>query len=646
MHTRFFIPTVPLLALAFSCAAPGAQAQQKKEVDGYHEFNYGKVQEGAENWTEVIQVLEPAPRSEVQGDVKVSFKAPGMNWATAWCWQQPDNPRSVPPAAWGKDVELTPNGMKLGADGSGSFVFPANKFPNGPVNVRIHARNDEGKKDIYELQLFNSGGVAWNQGIPKTNPPGAKGLKLIFADDFNGPLSITSDGRGARYSSHKPGGGDFSGWQFSDVLGPGKPFSQQGTWLRIAGRKDDESPKGRSGLIASVDQDFKGVWAKAPCYLECRFTAQSAIGTWPAFWTLAFQGKGVTDELDIIEAYGGRGKGNPNHPGYSLVTHYWGQKNPDGSDRKADSARPPIMELGGKSYWSTTFHTYAVYVGLEETIYYFDDMEVHCHPTNSVSRDNPHLFLVNLAIGGISGWPINLSRYGEGTDMWVDYIRVYAKDPVPENYRPNFDPQPDIASAGIGLNFSVSGVAATELDARSTAGAKGVMQRNWNNLESESGTESRVTDSNGKSPVGFNAKWSATGQDGKTIEGRGWGFEHSNLKLQRGLILDGGNLDITGIPYKRYDVYVYFGADEHGGAGSASISASNGTVDPNATYYYKVGWMKGEFIPSEATTLESVKDSNCVIFKNNTARDIQLEWAGNLEGAKTGVTGIQIVERK
>jgi hypothetical protein len=51
-------------------------------------------------------------------------------------------------------------------------------------------------------------------------------------------------------------------------------------------------PRGRSGLIASVDRDF-------------------------------------------IEAYGGQGKGNPNHPGYSLVTHYWGQKNSDGSEKKA-----------------------------------------------------------------------------------------------------------------------------------------------------------------------------------------------------------------------------------------------------------------------------------------------------------------------
>ena len=40
-----------------------------------------------------------------------------------------------------------------------------------------------------------------------------------FADDFDGPLSISPDGRGARYAAHKTGGGDFSGWPFSDPAG-------------------------------------------------------------------------------------------------------------------------------------------------------------------------------------------------------------------------------------------------------------------------------------------------------------------------------------------------------------------------------------------------------------------------------------------
>lgn len=93
----------------------------------------------------------------------------------------------------------------------------------------------------------------------------------------------------------------------------------------------------------------------------------------------------------------------------------------------------PMMEMGGKSFWSTTFHTYGLYVGKEETIYYFDDMEVLRHPTNDVSYESPHVFLINYAIGGISGWPIDLERYGNGSDMYVDYVRIYAEKRL-ENY--------------------------------------------------------------------------------------------------------------------------------------------------------------------------------------------------------------------
>ncbi|MEZ0295827.1 MAG: family 16 glycosylhydrolase [Candidatus Methylacidiphilales bacterium] len=441
--------TAGLTALHAQEPAPAPAAKPKPaKIDGYLEFNYGEESKNrdAAKWVQSIRVTSPAYRSEVKGNVTVQFHAPGMKVARALCWRQPDEAN---PSPWGHDVDLTaPNGpasaaaptpaagITLNDKGEGSFVFPADTFPNGPVTIRILAydgqENNEGKRDICELQLFNIGGIKWNQGIPAEAPPAAKGLQLIFSDDFNGPLSISNDGRGTTYNAHKPRFGDFSGWQFSDVLGEGKPFSQVGgTYLKISARKDTESPRGRSGLIATVDMDGKGIWAKAPAYLECRFTAQSAPGTWPAFWTITdLDRNSAGDELDIIEAYGGMGKKNPNHPGYSIVSHFWGQKNADGTPKKGVSTRVPIMDLGGKSYWSTTFHTYGVYIGLKETIYYFDNIEVLRHPTNDVSRDRPHCVLINYAIGGISRWPIDLARYGDGTDMYVDFLRIYAEKPV------------------------------------------------------------------------------------------------------------------------------------------------------------------------------------------------------------------------
>lgn len=633
-----------VLVLTIGLAAATAVAQQSRpagRIDGYHEFNYGQVAYDAEQWTQSIRVSEPELRSDVRGDVAVSFQAPGMTQATALCWRQ-----TASLDRWGEDINLTPEGIALGAEGKGSFVFPAEQFPHGPVNVRIYAHNGRDRKDIFELQLFNLGGVAWNQGIPGSDPPAAKGMRLIYADDFDGPLSISNDGRDATYMAHKPGGGDFSGWPFSNVLGEGKPFAQRETWLRIAARKDDQSPKGRTGLIASVNRDFQGVWAQAPCYLECRFTAQSAIGTWPAFWTLALGDEG-TDELDIIEAYGGKGKGNPNHPGYSIVTHFWKQKNPDGTDKQGYSTRVPMMELGGKSYWSSTFHTYGVRVGLDETVYYFDDIEVLRHPTGSVSIRYPHFFMVNYAISGISRWPVDLERYGDGTDMWVDYVRVYAEEPVVEGYTPELGPIPRLAGSAVGLNFSVAGEPSTELQPKQAAGASGVAQRHWNNLPGPSGRMAPCVDDQGRKVDGLAAVWSVPGEDQawRSKKGRDWGFKGANLTLQSGYIQLGGKLSVAGVPYKKYDVYVYLGADGDQGSGSVTIASPSGEVAPHGTYFYWKRWLDGRFVASDATSLEAAKPSNCVVFRGNTASEFHIDWAGNLKDGWTGVSGVQIVER-
>jgi hypothetical protein len=416
------------IAIIFFCltALGGSIKAQHADVlkEIYSDFNHGQQVDANTEWMQAIRIIEPACRSEVKGMVTVKFTAKGMDEAKAFLWQQPVTEQH---GKWGHDVNLTPKGLKTGKNGTAFFTFNADEFPAGPMNVRIYAQNKKGEKDIFELQLYNKGGVKWNQGIPDTIPEVAKGLKLVFEDDFNESLSISNDGRNARYNAHKPRGGkgDFSGWPFSDIDGPCNPFGQIDDYLVIKARKTTET-KGSTGLIASVNDDGKGFWVKAPCYLECRFTGQSAPGTWPAFWTLNRIDEAPGDELDIVEAYGGVGKGNPNHPGYSCVSHYWSQKNPDGSPLKSHSRVVPIMELGGKSYWSTTFHTYGIYIGLEETVYYFDDIAVLRHPTNSYSRDYPHLFLINYAIGGISGWPIDLERFGNGSDMYVDFVRVYA----------------------------------------------------------------------------------------------------------------------------------------------------------------------------------------------------------------------------
>lgn len=422
-----------LLAVMILSSAASAFSQAQSEE--YQDFNPGKTTAGSE-WVQSIIIKSPELRSSVKGDVKVEFQAPGMTSARALCWQQPN---AADPNPFGHDAVVAPD-IKLDSEGNGSFVFPAKQFPNGPISVRIQARNASGQRDMRELQLFNEDGVVWNQGIPKNDPPAAQGMKLVFSDDFDKPPSISKNGQGATYTSHKPGGGDFSGWPFSDLEGPANPFSQTGTWLRIHASKEPGT-KGSTGLISSARGDASGFFASVPCYFECRFTAQSAPGTWAAFWTLTKNGlvtrladpasRVPADELDIVEAYGGVGPKNPNHPGYSITSHFWFQTGPDGQKLKNINKRVPMTEIGGKSYWSTTFHTYAVKVTETDTVYYLDDIEVLRHPTGEISKTDEHFFLINYAIGGISGWKIDLEREGNASDMWVDYVRVYQGEKSP-----------------------------------------------------------------------------------------------------------------------------------------------------------------------------------------------------------------------
>jgi hypothetical protein len=317
--------------------------------------------------------------------------------------------------------------VPLDAKGKGSFVFPAESYPHGPVTVRISADNGDLKDNCY-FQLYNKGGVSWKEGIPSEPPPAAKGMSLVFADDFTGPLSISSNDPKATYYDHKPpdGSQDFSAHTFRGRDSPQNPFFQVDSYLRI--RASDKTHS--SGLISSLKFNGAGITAKAPCYFECRFIGPNAIGTWPAFWLLT--DKQPCDELDIIEAYGGEGPREPNSfDAYMVTPHCWDQGETGKAIEKAafDGMHNPIhtRKFGIPSTWFETFHTYGCKITPAETIYYCDDIEVGRHATLPLSRQGTFFFMVNLATGG--GWPVDLSRSHGLADMYVDYLRVYAQVP-------------------------------------------------------------------------------------------------------------------------------------------------------------------------------------------------------------------------
>ncbi|MES2657150.1 MAG: carbohydrate binding domain-containing protein [Verrucomicrobiota bacterium] len=365
-----------------------------------------------------ISVNSPEYGSDIKGTTRVALEARGFKSVTVKCWKQ------------GSDSTVAT--VALDEKGKGSFDFPADDYPHGPITVRISGANAVAKDNCY-LQLYNKGGVAGNSSLTKTPPPAAKGMSLVFADDFNGPLSISSTDFKASYYDHKPPNGsqDFSTLRFTGFHEPNNPFHQVDTWLRIRASEKSNS----SGLISSMKNNATGITAKAPCYFECRFLGPNAIGTWPAFWIMTDymtdHVKGIKvpcDELDIIEAYGGEGPGAPNaFDAYMIAPHCWDQGEAGKALEKVayEAMKNPIRmnKFGVRSTWYEAFHTYGCKITETETIYYCDDIEVARHATFPLSKERPFFFLINLATGG--GWPVDLSRYNGVADMYVDFVRVY-----------------------------------------------------------------------------------------------------------------------------------------------------------------------------------------------------------------------------
>jgi hypothetical protein len=386
----------------------------------------------ADDVNPIISVTSPDYGSDISGSTDIKVVAPGMTTVTVKCWQ----------AGGDLGTDSTVGSISLDPDGKGSITFPADKYPHGPLTIRILGQAGD-KIDHCYLQVYNKTGTPWNEGIPKSAPPAAEGMKLLFSDDFDGPLSISDDPK-AKYYDHKvPNGSqDFSSIPFTSFDSPNNPFSQVDTYLRIRA----DSHKNSTGLISSLKNDATGFKASIPCYFECRFLAPNEKGTWPAFWLLTDymtdfkagkdQNSEPVDELDIIEAVGGEGPGEPNGNSdpkngdlYQITPHAWNQPDmKDTQDKAYKDMHDPISmsKAGVPSSWFESFHTYGCKVTDTDTIYYLDNIEVARHATFPASKKYPLFFLINLATG--SGWPVDLSRYNGIADMYVDWVRVYGND--------------------------------------------------------------------------------------------------------------------------------------------------------------------------------------------------------------------------
>lgn len=156
---------------------------------------------------------------------------------------------------------------------------------------------------------------------------------------------------------------------------------------------------------------------------EMRARIPIGAGLWPAFWTLGVEKEWPSNgEIDIMEYYKG-----------SILANIACGTN----DRwKAEwySSTKAVSELGGKA-WADQFHIWRMDWDEEEISLYVDDSLMNrVRVDQLVNKDGtgfnpfrqPHYILLNFALGGMNGGPIDDSLLPARYE--IDYVRVYQKE--------------------------------------------------------------------------------------------------------------------------------------------------------------------------------------------------------------------------
>ena len=156
----------------------------------------------------------------------------------------------------------------------------------------------------------------------------------------------------------------------------------------------------------------------------------TASGAWPAIWTLGTSMEWPScGEIDILEYY--RVRGVP----HILANYCWG------TDQrwkgKWDGFRRPFQEFLDKDPdWASKFHTWRMDWDENRLAIYLDDellndVELNTTFNGSLGEHKnpfrqPHYVILNLALGGDNGGPIDDSALPMRYE--IDYVRIYEKD--------------------------------------------------------------------------------------------------------------------------------------------------------------------------------------------------------------------------
>ena len=206
-----------------------------------------------------------------------------------------------------------------------------------------------------------------------------------------------------------------------------------------------------SGMVQTRDDKGNVKYAAyGDFYAEARIQLPAGPSSWASFWFTGTQGGWPGNgEIDAVEAKGY----DPNY--LQANTHTPRASDPSKSEQHHG-------QLGGDGTSQTQFHVYGVEKTGEKITFYLDGVPQHTVNYSDLGGANPFVvdgngmvIRLNHMVGGtfltsnsgdttyVDATPYADSYMGAGSDMLVDYVRVYTKKPAVEEPEVPVVPTPE-----------------------------------------------------------------------------------------------------------------------------------------------------------------------------------------------------------